>query len=257
MRPNFQDTQPAALRQLSGNAQDEFAVQHPTELTKLLRQLADHNVLVHLSAPGGGSYTTTLWTVDSHLRRVSLAADAAQPAVRALIDAGEATAVAYLDSVKLQFDLQHLVLVHGANTSALQAALPTVLYRFQRRESFRVRTPANAAPTATLRHPSMPDLTLALRVLDVSVGGCALALPANAAPLAAGVQIAGVRIDLDADARFEVTLNVQHVSGGMGSAQTGQRLGCAFVKVDGAAQRALQRYIDQTQKRQRSLLSAR
>ena len=253
MRPNFQDTEPAKLHQLSGNAHDEFAVHHPTELLKLLRQLTDHNVLVHLSAPGGGSYTTTLWTADAHQRRVSLAADAGQPAVRALIDAGEATAVAYLDSVKLQFDLQHLVLVHGTTSSALQAALPTVLYRFQRRESFRVRTPANAAPTATLRHPSKPEMNLALRVLDVSVGGCALALPANAPPLAVGSQIDGVRIDLDADARFEVTLNIQHVSGGMGSTMAGQRLGCAFAKLDGAAQRALQRYIDQTQKRQRTL----
>jgi c-di-GMP-binding flagellar brake protein YcgR len=257
MQPTFQDTQPATLHQLSGNAQDEFAIHHPTELLKLLRQLADHNVLVHLSAPSGGSYTTTLWTVDAHLRRVSLAADAVQPAVRALIDAGEATAVAYLDSVKLQFDLQHLVLVHSTSSSALQASLPAVLYRFQRRDSFRVRTPANGAPTATLRHPSMPEVTLTLRVLDVSFGGCALALPDNAPPLASGVQIARVRIELDADARFEATLNVQHVSGGMGSAQTGQRLGCAFVKLDGAAQRALQRYIDQTQKRQRTLLSAR
>jgi len=257
MQPTFQDTQPAALHQLSGNAQDEFAIHHPTELLSLLRQLADHNVLVHLSAPGGGSYTTTLWTVDAHLRRVSLAADAMQPAVRSLIDAGEATAVAYLDSVKLQFDLQHLVLVHGANASALQAGLPAVLYRFQRRSSFRVRTPANAAPTATLRHPSMPDMTLCLRVLDVSVGGCALALPPDVPPLAAGIQIAGVRIELDADARFDTSLTLQHVSGGMGSTRTGLRLGCAFAKLDGAAQRALQRYIDQTQKRQRTLLSAR
>ena len=157
MQPTFQDTQPAQLHQLTGNAQDEFAVHHPTELVKLLRQLVDHNVLLHLSAPGGASYTTTLWTVDGGQRRLSLAADAGQPAVRALVDAGEATAVAYLDSVKLQFDLQQLVLVHGANASAIQAELPKVLYRFQRRESFRVRTPANAAPTATLRHPAMPE----------------------------------------------------------------------------------------------------
>ena len=252
MQPSFQDTQPAALQQLTGNALDEFRVGHPTELLALLRQLADHNVHVHLSTPGGGSYITTVWTVDGQQQRLSLAADAAQPAVRDLVDAGQATAVAYLDNVKLQFDLQHLVLVHGATVSALQAALPSMLYRFQRRESFRVRTPANAAPTATLRHPAVPEMLLALRILDVSVGGCALALPANVPPLAAGIGIAGVRIELDADARFETTLTLQHVSGGMGSNHTGQqRLGCAFGKLDGAAQRALQRYIDQTQKRQR------
>ena len=251
MQPNFQDTQPAALHQLTGNALDEFRVVHPTELLALLRQLVDGNVLVHLSAPGGTSYTTTVWTVDGQQGRLSLAADAGQPAVRNLVDAGEATAVAYVDSVKLQFDLRHLVLVHGPNASALQAELPAMLYRFQRRDSFRVRTPANAAPTATLRHPSLPEMMLALRVLDVSVGGCALALPAAVPPLAAGIQIAGVRIELDADTRFEATLTLQHVSGGMGSTNSAQRLGCAFGKLDGAAQRALQRYIDQTQKRRR------
>jgi flagellar brake protein len=208
-------------------------------------------VLLHLSGPGGGAYTTTLWTVDAEQRRVSLSADAAQPAVRSLVEGGEATVVAYLDSVKLQFELRHLVLVHGATSSALQAELPRLLYRFQRRESFRVRTPASAAPTATLAHPGRPGTPLALRVLDVSIGGCALALPADAPALAAGTQIEGVRIELDADARFEATLTLQHVSGGMGSAHAGQRLGCAFVKLDGSAQRVLQRYIDQTQKRQR------
>jgi len=236
---------------LTGNALDEFRVAHPTELLALLRQLVDGNVLVHLSASGGAAYTTTVWTVDGQQGRISLAADAGQPAVRNLVDAGEATAVAYLDSVKLQFELQHLMLVHGPNASALQAALPAMLYRFQRRESFRVRTPANAAPMASLRHPSVPDLQLALRVLDVSIGGCALALPADVPPLAAGLKLAGVHVDLDADTRFEATLTLQHVSGGMGSTQSGQRLGCAFGKLDGTAQRALQRYIDQTQKRRR------
>ncbi len=251
MQPSFQDTQPAALHQLSGQAQDEFAVHHPTELLGLLRQLVDNNVRVHLSAPDGSSYTTQVWTVDGHLRRLSLAADAAHPAVRALIDGGEATVVAYLESIKLQFDLQHLVLVHGANASALQAELPKRLYRFQRRSSFRVRTPASTAPTATLLHPSMPEMELALRVLDVSVGGCALALPADVPALAAGITLAGVQIELDGDTRFSTGLTLQHVSGGMGSTDNTRRLGCAFVKLDGAAQRTLQRYIDQTQKRQR------
>ena len=251
MQPNFEDTKPAALHQLSGNAQDEFRVGNPTELHALLRQLVDGNVRIHLSAPGGNAYTTTVWAVDTHQRRLSLAADAMQPPVRALVDAGEATVVAYLDNVKLQFDLRNLLLVHGASASAIQAELPTVMYRFQRRESFRVRTPATAAPTATLQHPSIPERILALRVLDVSVGGCALALPPDVPPMAAGIQIADVRIELDGDTRFDATLTLQHVSSGMGSTQPGQRLGCAFTKLDGAAQRALQRYIDLTQKRQR------
>lgn len=249
--PTFQDTQPASLSQMSGNAADEFAVRHPTELQGLLRQLADRCVPINLSTPDGSAYTTTLWTVDAHQRRLSFSANVAQPAVRALVDAGRATAVAYLDSVKLQFDIEHLVLVHGSGASALQATLPNQLYRFQRRESFRVRTPSGSAPTASLVHPSMPKMALKLRVLDVSVGGCALALPASAPALAPGIRLADVRIELDADTRFSATLGLQHVSSGMGASGQGQRLGCAFVKLEGGATRALQHYIDQTQKRQR------
>ena len=251
MLPDFQNTQPAALHQLSGNSLDEFAVTQPTALQSLLRQLVDHNVLVHLSGPGGAAYTTTLWTVDGHQCRVSLAADAAQPGARALVDAGEATAVAYLDAVKLQFDLQHLVLVHGGTSSALHAVLPSVVYRFQRRDSFRVRTPAAGSPTANLRHPAAPDRLTALRVLDVSVGGCALALPAGMPALAAGMRLDEVHLELDADARFTTSLTLQHVGTGMQSAPGALRLGCAFGRLDGAAQRVLQRYIDQTQKRKR------
>lgn len=251
MHPSFQDTQPAALQQLSGNSLDEFAVSQPTALQALLRQLVDHNTLVHLSAPGGAAYTTTVWTIDGHQNRLSLAADPAQPGVRALVDAGEATVVAYLDNVKLQFDLQHLILVHGGNSSALQAALPRVVYRFQRRESFRVRTPATSSPTASLRHPAAPDRLLALRVLDVSIGGCALALPTGAPPLAAGMRFDDVQVELDADARFSTSLSIQHVGSGMEAKAGAVRLGCAFGRLDGAAQRALQRYIDQTQKRKR------
>jgi len=253
MQMNFEATQPAPLHRLSGDGADEFRVSHPTEQLALLRRLADANVRVHLSAPCGATYTTTVWTVDGTRRCLSLAADAAQPQVQALVDAGEITVVAYLENVKLQFDLLHPVLVHGSQASALQAGFPQSLYRFQRRDSFRVRTPANAAPCASLRHPSMPEMWLSLRVLDVSVGGCALALPPDVPALAAGITLNGVSLALDADTRFETVLSLQHVSAGMGQALVGQRLGCAFSRLDGSAQRALQRYIDQTQKRQRLL----
>ena len=251
MPQDFQHTQPASLQQLSGNAADEFAVRQPVELVALLRKLLDDSVRVHLSTPEGDNYTTTLWALDAAQRRLSFSADAAQPTVQALAGASSVCAVAYLDSVKLQFELEHLLLVHGHGASALQCSLPAQLYRFQRREYFRVRTSGSSAPVARFRHPQRPDLALALRVLDVSIGGCALNLPAQVPALQPGAVLPAVRIELDADARFDATLSLQHVSSGMGGQGNSVRLGCAFVKLEGAAQRTLQRYIDQTQKRQR------
>lgn len=248
---HFESTQPAPLSKLTGRAIDEFRVDHPEEVLALLRRLVDSAVLVQLSAPSGAAYTSTLWAVDAMARRISLDADAAHPQIRALIEAGEATAVAYLDAVKLQFDLHGMLLAHGHNTSALQAMLPTEVYRFQRREYFRVR--ARDGAVAHLRHPASRGEMLTVRMLDVSVGGCALLLPAEAPPIAPGTSIDGVRIELDADTLFVASLTVQHVSGGFGSTHRGSRLGCSFNALDGSALRLLQRFIDVTQRRAKFL----
>jgi hypothetical protein len=92
-------------------------------------------------------------------------------------------------------------------------------------------------------------MRLALRVLDVSVGGCALWQPADVPPLAVGTSLAEVEITLDAETRFVATLRLQHVSA-MGAGAQGVRLGCEWA-LAGAAGRMLQRYVDLAQKRRR------
>jgi c-di-GMP-binding flagellar brake protein YcgR len=249
--PSFQATQPAPLSALTGRAIDEFRVANPVEVMALLRRLVDSAVLVQLSGPAGAAYTSTLWSADAAARRISLDVNPAHPQVAALIDGGEATAVAYLDAIKVQFDVHGLMLVHGQRASALQALLPDVMYRFQRREYFRVR--AREGAVAHLRHPLAPGPMLTLRVLDVSVGGCALALPPEAAPIPPGTVIDEVRLELDADTLFVAAIKVQHASSGFSGSPRGLRLGCAFHQLDGAPQRALQRCIDLTQRRQKFL----
>lgn len=244
-------TRPAPL-DAAGDGMDEFRVDAPGEVAALLRRLLDAGTDLVLSGPDGAHLRTTLWTVDLPRSRISLAADAGDPQLQALIDAGEAVAVAYLDSVKLQFDAGPLLLVHGHGHCVLQATLPRRLYRFQRRQSFRVRTPRAGAAVALLRHPAMPEMTLTLRVLDVSVGGCALFLPPDIPPLPAGVRLHGSHVELDAGTRFDATLELQHVTSLHGE-HGGVRLGCSLHDMDGEAQRALQRYIDQLQKRRRLL----
>jgi c-di-GMP-binding flagellar brake protein YcgR len=250
-RPQFLDTQPAPVG-ARGDGMDEFRVGSQPEMLALLRQLADGSVLVNINASDGSSYTSTLWTVDSHHRKLSFSADDHNPHVQRLVDAGEAVAVAYLDSVKLQFDLTGLVLVHAARHCALQATMPAEMFRFQRRNSYRVRTPAAGSPTAHVRHPAIPEKSLALRVVDVSMGGCALSLPDDVPALAPGTRLEHVRMELDLDTRFEATLTLQHVSA-MNPGSGGARLGCQMTSLDGEAQRSLQRYIDQTQKKRRLL----
>lgn len=248
----FLDTQPAALGPDGGpDPWGDFRVADTTEMLRLLKQLRDGSVPVNLSAPQGSPVTCQLWSLDPVHGQMSFSAEAGNVHMQRLASCNEAVAVAYLDSVKLQFDLVDLLLVHGAKACALRTRLPGVLYRFQRRSSFRVRTLERHAPKAQLRHPSMPEMRLSLRVVDVSVGGCALSLPGDVPALQPGSNLRGVRIELDSDTCFTATLRLQHVSAMQGGG--GMRLGCEMLELDGAAQRALQRYIDHTQQRRRLL----
>jgi flagellar brake protein len=247
----FLDTQPASLG--DDGAVDPwgpFRVHSVTERDALLRQLRDGSIPVNLNSPAGHAMTTALWSFDPAQERLVFSASENHPHLSQLVEADEAVAVAYLDSVKLQFDVRDMVLVRSARACALQGRMPRYLYRFQRRTGYRVRTLERSSPTVHLRHPSMPDMALALRVLDVSIGGCALLLPGDVPALQAGLLLQGARIELDADTRFMAAVQLQHVSS---LHSGGVRLGCQWQQIDGSAQRALQRYIDQTQKRRRLL----
>jgi len=249
----FEDTRPADLdADGSSDTFAEFRVTHAGQRLALLRELRDGSTPVILNAPDGSSMTTALWAVDDARERLNFNADASHPQLQALVDAEELVAVAYMESVKLQFDLAGLVLVRSLNACVLQSAMPREIYRFQRRNAYRVRTPERHSPKARLRHPSIPDMQLALRVLDVSVGGCALWLPQNVPTLQAGTRLAEVTVELDELTRFSAAMTLQHVTA-LQAGDRGVRLGCAWQPLSGAAERILQRWIDQAQKRRRLL----
>lgn len=231
---------------------DAFRVTAPREIVALLRQLADANTFVHLNAAGGRVLTTTLWAIDAERGTLSFAADADEPDTPSLIEGDEAVVVAYLDNIKLQFDVHGLVLVRGKRGSTIGAALPSVVYRFQRRHAYRVRPLLRSVPLARVAHPQVEQALLALRVIDVSIGGCALFLPDGVPPLRPGVQLERVAIELDADTRLVADLRLQHVTA-INPDSHGTRLGCEFVRPSGDMLRALQLFIDQTQKRRRMM----
>lgn len=246
-------TRPAELDAAGGpDPWAEFRVGHPGERAALLRQLQQASVPIILNGADGGALGATLWTSDD--TRLTFSVDARSPELPRLLQGDEAVAVAYLDNIKLQFDLHGLVLVRGHATTTLQAAMPAEIYRFQRRSSYRVRPGERASPRARLRHPAIPDMQLALRILDVSIGGCALWLPDDVPALQAGTVIADVQVELDAATRFAATLTLQHL-GSLGSGGRGLRAGCEWQLAAGA-ERVLQLWIDQAQKRQRLLAKA-
>jgi c-di-GMP-binding flagellar brake protein YcgR len=124
------------------------------------------------------------------------------------------------------------------------------MFRFQRRNAYRVRPPMRHSPVARLRHTDIAEMQLTLRVLDISIGGCALFLPDDVPPMQVGGVMNHVQIELDAETEFHVNLRLQHVTS-LNNDAKGVRLGCEFVRADPTTLRSLQRFIDQAQKRGR------
>lgn len=233
----------------------ELSLKAPAEILGLLREIRDKGLVLTLAAPDGGHYSTTLAAIDTDSQSLSFSANTVDRSLHLMVETGDVIAVAYLDRIKLQFQLANPLLVNGVQGSTLRADLPQEIFRFQRRSAYRVQPLDTTAPRATLPHPNSSGQHLYLRILDVSASGVALLAPAELvvqAPWQVGALIAPVQLQLDRSTHLELRLRVQHVSLLAGSAG-GVQLGCAFDELSTLAARDLQRYIDQTQKRRRVL----
>ena len=251
-----QQTMPMPLDALGAGPSglDEFRITRPSEIGAMLKLLIDGNVQLNLNASDGSVVSATLWSADLTRGSIGFSVNPDDPALHTLVECQEAVIVGYLDSVKLQFDASNLVLVRGNRSCILNCGWPREMFRFQRRGAFRVRPLLRSTPTARFRFGAgAAEREFALRVLDVSIGGCALFLPTEMPVIEPGSRLAQVQIDLDADTRFDVDLRLQHVTTINADAK-GMRLGCEFVRADGTVQRTLQRFIDLTQKRGKLLV---
>ena len=243
------ETRPAPLQGMSGDeGLDEFRVTSTRDVGMLLKQLLDGSVLLNLNGSDGRVFTSAIWTLDSTRGTIGFNADPNDPAMQSVLHSREVIVVGYLESVKVQFDVTNLVLVHGNKASVLSCPFPREMFRFQRRNAFRVRPLIRTGPVARLRHPDMPETEFALRIIDISIGGCALFLPSDVPMINAGATLGGVRMELDDDTKLDVNLRLQHVTS-LDNEGKGVRLGFEFVRPGGETVRTLQRFIDLTQKR--------
>lgn len=233
-------------------APEELRVTAAAEIAAYLQQLHRDNAAVLLNAPPGRGLTSRITTLDVDAGVLGMEIGTDPDGIsQALVAAGEITAIAYLGTIKLQFELDDAVLVSGDQGAVLRSSLPERLYRFQRRQAFRVQPAGSLYPRVIVPGGESPGR--ALRVLDISVGGLALALPAGAAPLPVGEVAGGLVLELDRITALRIALLPHHASAIAADADGTLQLGCAFVDLDTAASRSLQVYVDQTQKRRRLL----
>ncbi|PTT76220.1 hypothetical protein DBR42_27245, partial [Pelomonas sp. HMWF004] len=136
-------------------APDDLRISAAAEIALYLQQLQRANARVQLTGPPGLSLSSRITTLapDADLLGLEIATDP-DGISQVLVAGGEITAVAYLGTIKLQFELDGAVLVSGDQGAVLRSMLPTRMYRFQRRQSFRVQPASALYPRVVL--PTRP-----------------------------------------------------------------------------------------------------
>src|SRR4029079_3193193 len=128
------ETSPAPLRGMSADdGLEEFRVSSSRDVCTLLKQLLEGSVLLNLNGSDGRVFTSAIWTLDTTRGSIGFNADPNDPAMQSLLHSREGTVGGYLESVKVQFDVQNLMLVHGNKASVLSCPFPREVFRFQRR----------------------------------------------------------------------------------------------------------------------------
>ena len=154
--------------------------------------------------------------------------------------------VTQLDRVRIQFGLKSLQLTSSEGSAAFRAALPQQLLRLQRREFYRLQAPVTQSLTCTLplRHTDGVVRNADLRVLDISGGGVAIAVPPADAILEAGMELMDCQLKLPGSAPIPARLSVRNlfrITTPNGIEML--RAGCQFTHMPRGAEDTIQRYI--------------
>jgi c-di-GMP-binding flagellar brake protein YcgR len=237
-------TAPAPLQADPAEVSDlgEFRVASSAEIADILRRLQESQTLITLRSDQEPPLVSRLCSLE--LATGTLGLEQPVGGVPQGYFGAEVTCEAYLDHIRVQFELATPVSRGRGADAMLVSAIPALVYRFQRRKAFRVK-PHSRAPHAEVKPAGGHGAAVKLRILDVSMGGLALLLPPETESWPAGEMLSAL-VDLDRHTHFRTGLRVQHVHGS--DPALGTQIGCAFTRLDRDAERALQLFIDQTQK---------
>jgi c-di-GMP-binding flagellar brake protein YcgR len=229
---------------LAGSEYDKYMLRNPTEALQLLRQLQAHvTQLTVFCNQGQDMLLTVLLEVTPDRLILDIGAD--EEINRRVLAADKHYCLGQLERVRIQFLLGRFERIEYQGRPAFRAALPQEMLRLQRREYYRLSTPAARPLKCRLTLPAANGgaKVLEVNVLDISVGGVGIAVPSDELTLEVGQSIPACRIDLPEIGIIEGALCVRQLGISFAGNHTRLRAGCEFVNLPGPQQTLIQRYI--------------
>jgi len=223
---------------------ERFAQYDREAIVGLLRELRDRQVLVTLYYDQAAGFTVSnVLDVDRERDEVILDCAADRSAQRAVDQAREVVLIAFLDTSKIQFNVAGVEPVMHQSRPAFRVRLPRRLLRMQRRSAPRRQPLATRPAMCLVPVPGEDGRYESVRVLDISLGGLAMAAPPVLFPLARDQALHTCYLDLPDVGQVTIALKVRYMEA-VPTEGGSRRCGCEFMELGGSTLRSLQRYIN-------------
>ena len=227
------------------------------EITAILARICRERTLVTVYTGSDGEFSVSMILgVDSDFEELAMDMPVSPQAQARLLAARDLVFVVFFENVKIQFRAPLAQATTFEGRSAFRVRLPSEMLRLQRREFFRVRTPAPGQATCLV--PSGDDASKyeSLQLLNISVGGVAVMSYPHLFDLPVGETVRNCFLDLPGIGPVNVSFRVVNVYDEDGDSNA-RRCGCQFVDLTPQARMMVQRYVNRVESEQRKVAGAR
>lgn len=223
------------------------------EIAAILARIGRERALVTVYTGGDSEFSiTTILAVDADFEEITLDMPVNPESQRRLLAARDLVFVVFFENVKIQFRAPLAQATVFEGHAAFRARLPSQMLRLQRREYFRVRTPAQGQATCLVPTAGDASRYESLRLLNISVGGVAVMTCPHLFELPVGEVVRNCFLDLPGVGPVNVSFRVVNVYDDEGQPD-GRRCGCQFVELSPQARTMVQRYVNRVEMEQRRL----
>ncbi|NMG76399.1 flagellar brake protein [Aromatoleum diolicum] len=244
MRDQSDDTNP--LQPLNPETFARYAVHDRREILQLLNALIEKRVLLTAYVDRGPSFITVALAVTPDGGSLIIDASPDEALTARAGNAAQVVCTTRLDNVRLQFALVAPACTVYENRPALCAAIPDSILRLQRREYFRLSTPQSDPLICSIAQ-ELPDgrkKSIPVRILDISGGGLAIAVPPDDISFEPGAEFSQCSLKLPDGEPLAVRLKVRNLfQVERPNGVKVMRAGCEFIGLSSQMTARIQRYM--------------
>lgn len=225
-----------------------YRVHSRREIIALLRSVATHNQLIRMVfSEGQESIVTSLLDIDETAGQLTLDVAATDELNQRILATSNLSFETVLEHIRILFFAERIERTRFKDLDAFRIKIPDNLIRLQRREYFRVPTPASAPLRCTFPLLGTPDEPVAKHVIlgsrNISNGGIAIVDDSGQLDDTPGLVYHNCTIDFPGSP-VTVSLEVRNSQLiKLADDRKGRLIGCRFVDMSSAMLALFQRYI--------------